>query len=115
MPQARWTVPINFRERDKPVLDDILEIARNDRSDITNVVRNALAEYVKMRLAPMGESGKTHLDTYLNSPLAVTKVLRPGDLMYWQDSDLLSLAKIIRARREELEIELRRRGYRFSL
>jgi len=113
-PQPRWTIPINIRSQDKPIMDALLEIAVNNRSDITNVVRSALAEYVK-RLGSGGESQATSkVDHYLDSPFAVTKILTPGELNQWTDSDVLALAKVIRARQQELEFELRRRGYRFS-
>jgi len=35
------------------------------------------------------------------------------ELKTWEDSDLIYVAKSIRARKQELEVELRRRGYHF--
>jgi hypothetical protein len=46
---------VNIRQSDKAVLDSLMEIARDDRSDITKVVRGILTEYVKSYLASRGE------------------------------------------------------------
>jgi len=41
------------------------------------------------------------------------KVLSPADLKVMLDSDVLWFAKLVRGRKQELEAELKRRGYHF--
>jgi len=48
-------------------------------------------------------------------PLGIhSKLLTPEDLKLWTDSDVLTLAKQIRSRKQELDFELRKRGYFFQ-
>ena len=116
LPQARWTLAVNIRQSDKIILDSLMEIARDDRSDITKVVRGILTEYVKSYLASRGEAttGEAKIDRYLQSPSAVTKILTRDELAEWSDSDVLFLTKTLKSRMQELDCELRRRGYRFT-
>ena len=111
-PQARWTVPVNIRPRDKPILDAAVALAEKEGTDITTVFRNAVAEYVRTKLAGNGISRKMddYFDSSLHSPL---KLLSREELKQWTDSDVISAAKQVRARKHELESELRRRGYYF--
>jgi hypothetical protein len=114
-PQPRWTVPVNIRQQDKSVLDAALTIAESDRTDITTVFRNALAEYVKARSGTQGDNESRKIDEYLDSSFRMhSKLLTPEDLKRWTDSDVLTLAKQIRSRRQELDFELRKRGYFFQ-
>jgi len=113
-PQPRWTIPVNIRQKDKPVLDAALAIAKADGTDLTSVFRIALAEYVSARHGKPGDSGSEKVDEYFDSSSRITsKLLTPAELRQWTDSDVLTLAKRIRSRKQELEFELRRRGYYF--
>jgi hypothetical protein len=113
-PQPRWTVPINMRSQDKPILDAALRIAKNEGSDITTVFRTALSEFVRTRTLPEGEKMDKFLDNSEMSDPIYNRILTPGELKKWTDSDLLSVSKRVKARREELDFELRRRGYFFK-
>ena len=109
--KPRWVHPLNFREQDKAILDASVLIARREGSDLTNVIRDALREYTTAKL--QGESQK--LDVFMRD-LEVTslkKLLIPEELKVWPDSDVLDLAKLVRSRKQELEFELRKRGYFF--
>jgi hypothetical protein len=44
---------------------------------------------------------------------AYKKLLTPEEIKGWHDSEVLDLAKHVRARKEELQMELARRGYHF--
>ena len=95
------------------MLDAALKIARSDGSDITNVFRTALAEFVRKRALSEGEK----MDKFLNpetSTLIYNRILTPGELRKWSDSDLLNASKRVKSRKEELDFELRRRGYFFK-
>ena|SRR5579862_6124372 len=113
-PQPRWTVPINMRLQDKSILDAALRIAKNEGSDITTVFRSALAEFVRTRALPEGEKMDKFLDNSEMSDPIYNRILTPGELRKWTDSDLLGVSKRVKARREELDFELRRRGYFFK-
>jgi hypothetical protein len=41
------------------------------------------------------------------------EVLSPTELKGWVDSDLLFFAKLIRGRKQEIESELKKRGFHF--
>jgi|SRR5579862_8732087 len=113
-PQPRWTIPINIRQQDKPILDAALLIAKNEGSDITTVFRTALAEFIRIRES---QSEGRRLDEFLDdseilNPFFNT-VLTPAELRNWSEARLLQASKLIRSRKEELEAELRKRGYFF--
>jgi hypothetical protein len=113
-PQPRWTVPVNMRAQDKQVLDAALSIAKNEGRDITSVFRMALAEFVKTR---SGVNEERKMDEFLvnTSEISVNRlynrVLTPGELKGWSDASLVDSAKLVRARKQELDSELRKRGY----
>ncbi len=117
-PRPHWTVPVNFRERDRSVLDSAIVLAEADRTDITSVFRNALAEYVKSRLETQDCGGSKKMDDYLDltsqGAFPTSKLLSPEELKRWNDSDVLAAAKLVRSRKMELDGELRRRGYFFK-
>src|SRR5579862_8225853 len=104
-PQPRWTVPINMRLQDKPILDAALRIAKSEGSDITTVFRTALAEFVSTRVSPEGERMDKFLDDSEMSNPIYNRILTPGELRKWTDSDLLDISKRVKARREELDFE----------
>ncbi|MDA4130367.1 MAG: hypothetical protein OK457_06315 [Thaumarchaeota archaeon] len=113
--QPHFTVPVNIRSKDRPIMDAALEIAKRENKQVTSIFREALAEYVQRR--KLGE-GSLRLESYLGPesvPITLTleKVLVPSDLKPLSDPDLLSFAKRVRARAQELELELRKRGYNF--
>jgi hypothetical protein len=113
VPEPRWTIPVNIRSKDKPILDAVLNIAKSEGVEITTLVRTALAEFVTRRNG--GSSQK--LDNFLADPALSEpfyyQVLSPSKLNGWDEEELLRMAKLIRARKEELDSELRRRGYLF--
>src|ERR1022692_2468040 len=112
-PQPRWTVPINMRSQDKPVLDAALAIAKIEGTDITTIVRTALAEFVKTKARAEGRKMDEFLDHSEMSNPIYNRVLTAHELRRWSESDLLDAAKVVRARREELDSELRKRGHYF--
>ncbi|HXQ91791.1 MAG TPA: hypothetical protein VN739_02200 [Nitrososphaerales archaeon] len=114
VPQPRWTIPINMRSRDKPMLDAALEIAKIEGLDLTSIFRNALQEYITSRLDSLKDDGIKKMEEYLDSSSVLhSLLLSPDKLKGWTDSEVVTFAKLIRARKEELEIELRKRDYYF--
>jgi hypothetical protein len=116
MPQPRFSFPVSFRAVDKPIFDALVGIAREERCNLTSVFRTALTEFVKSRTEK--EQAWRKLDEFLvnNSAMAepiYNRILTPSELRSWTDSEVLCAAKLVRARKEELDLELRRRGYLF--
>src|ERR1017187_1816083 len=102
-PQPRWTLPINMRSQDKPVLDAALAIAKIEGTDITTIVRTALAEFVKTKARAEGRKMDEFLDgSAISNPIS-NRVLTPYELRRWTENDLLNAARIVRARKEELD------------
>jgi hypothetical protein len=111
--QAHFTIPVNIRPRDRALIDAALEIAQRENKQLTSIFREALAEYVGRRKP--GE-GSLKLEQYFDSqPLAssagvsLEKMLVPSELRKWSDTDLLCLARKVRSRASELELELKKR------
>jgi hypothetical protein len=105
--------PLNFREEDKPILDALFVIAKKQGSDLTGVIRTALQEYTMSKLKTLEAS---RMDDFLGDALiepSLSRLLTPVLLMAQSDSDLLRLARLIRARRQEVGHEVERRGYHF--
>jgi len=94
------------------MLDAALNIAKSEGSDITNVFRTALAEFVKNRVSSEGRIDEFLDDSAISDPI-YTRVLTPAELKNWSEIDLLAAAKLIRSRKEEMDSELRRRGFFF--
>jgi len=114
--KPRWVHPLNFREQDKVVLDQALELAKREGSDLTNVIRKALQEYTQRMSA--NNASLTKMDVFLTDVEyraypQYTKVLTPEELEEWSDSDLLTFAKFTRSRKQEIQAELQRRGFYF--
>lgn len=112
--KPRWVHPLNFREQDKPVLDQAMELAKREGTDLTNVIRRALQEYVQRTTAVSSSSAK--MDAFLQDGEyraypQYTKVLTPEELKEWSDPDLLAFAKFTRSRKQEIHAELKRRGF----
>ena len=61
--RPRWTVPINMRLEDKPVLDAALIIAKEEGTDITKIFRMALLEFVRTRA---GSAEVRKIDEFLD-------------------------------------------------
>ena len=117
-PKPRYVLPLNFRAEDKPLLDRIVLLAKKEDENLTAVIRTALNEFAERRCATL-ERGETHrIEEFCPPPFGAKPVfgdmLTPARLKRWQDDELLSAAKTIRARKQELDSELRRRGYYFS-
>jgi len=116
-PKPRWVVPLNFRSEDKPLLDNVLFLAKKEELHITDIIRDTLLEYTKRKLDLCEASGTHRIDEFLASNLrqgSLSGILTREELKTWQDSDVTNFAKMVRARKQELEIELRRRGFYFS-
>ena len=79
------------------------------------MIRTALAEYVKKDHRQLGKYSK--LDEFLKDSQFVSEnyreILTPERLKQWETEELVRFAKSIRARKEELEAELRQRKYYF--
>jgi len=110
--KPRYTVAINFREQDRPLLDAAIQIAKDEASDLTGIMREALQQFTKLKL----NSGSIKLDEFLNfhevDPV-FRDVLSPTELKGWADNDLLHFAKTLRGRKQEIESELVKRGFHF--
>jgi hypothetical protein len=111
-PQPHWTIPVNFRVQDKSVLDAALNIAKIEGKDITSVFRAALLEFIERNAL---QTGGRRMDEFLDisemSKPVYNRILTPQELVSWSESSLLDAAKLIRSRKDELDAELRRRGF----
>jgi hypothetical protein len=111
--KPRWVHPLNFREQDKQLLDASLDIAQREHTDLTNLIRESLKEYVTLH----SERNKSpRIDEYIQDPTLkalppITKLLTPNELEEWSDETLLLTARYVKARRMELDSELKRRGF----
>jgi hypothetical protein len=109
--KPRWVHPLNFRAEDKDVLDAAVLVAKKEDSNLTNVIRDALRAYTTEKL--QGDSNQK-LDEFVNGSYPhYRKMLTPKELRSWIYEDVLDFARIIRARKQEIEFELRKRGYYF--
>jgi hypothetical protein len=112
--KPRWTHPLNFRLEDKAVLDAAILIGRNEGNSLTGVIRTALKEYVSSKL---GQAPLIKIDDFFDGPINSSydykRILGPKDLETLTDQSVLHMARLIRARKEELESDLRRRGFYF--
>jgi hypothetical protein len=72
---------------------------------------------VKVRLKAQRDGGSKKMDDYLDltsrGVVPMLKLLSPEELKRWNDSDVLAAARQVRSRKEELDSELRRRGFHF--
>ena len=117
-PKPRYVLPLNFREADKPLLDQIVFLAKKEDANITTVVRSALSEFAARRRATL-EQGETHkIEEFCLSNFetksSLWEMLTPAELKGWEDGELLNAARRIRGRQQEIDSELRKRGYFFS-
>ena len=114
--KPRYVFPLNFRAEDKVILDEAIRISEERRVDLTSIMREALKRFTE---AEGEKSISPKMDDFLGYSLrngmdpAYRKVLTPADLKVIIDSDVLRFAKLVRGRKQELEAELRRRGYHF--
>ncbi|MDA4130932.1 MAG: hypothetical protein OK457_09190, partial [Thaumarchaeota archaeon] len=110
--KPRWIHPLNFREQDKEIMDAAILLAKREGSDLTNVIRDALKEYTASKLR---EDAGQKLDSFISDIglSSYKKLLSPEELKIWRDAEVLDLAKSVRARKQELEFELTKRGYYF--
>jgi hypothetical protein len=110
--KPRWVHPLNFREQDKGIMDAALLLAKRQGSDLTHVIREALKEYTSSRLR---EDAGQKLDSFITDTggYSYKKLLTLNELKNWRDVEILDLAKLLRARKQELEFELTKRGYHF--
>ena len=107
--EPRYTLVVNIRSKDKPILDAAQKIAMKEGCDMTTVVRTALSEYVIAKSSNEGQKLDSFLDrTETDSPI-YNKVLTPRELANWSEASLLDTAKRIRARQQELDSALRKR------
>ena len=114
--KPRWVVPLNFRLEDKPLLDDIMFLAKKEELNITDIIRDALIEHTRKKLDLREKSGTHKIDEFMVSDSrenSFVKVFTRDELKSWQDGEVLNVAKTVRARKQELEMELRKRGFYF--
>jgi len=115
MVEAHHSVPVNMRPRDAPMIEAAKEIAQRENKQMTTIFREALAEYVERRKIL---SGGTKLEQFMSgSPSdnpSLDKVLVPSDLKGWSEPDLLTFARKVRARAQELSLEMRKRKIIFQ-
>ena len=117
-PKPRYVLPLNFRAEDKPLLDQIVLLAKNEDANITTVVRSALSEFAERRQT-MKKQGETHkieefCPSNFDAKSSLHDVLTPAELKGWEEGELLKMARRIRGRKQEIDFELRKRGYFFS-
>jgi len=84
-------------------LDSALRIAKSNGTDITNVFRIALAEFVRTRASlARGERMDEFLDSSEMSDLNYNRILTPGELRNWSENSIFHAAKTIRSRKQAL-------------
>jgi hypothetical protein len=96
------------------MLDAAVRIAKSEGSDITTVFRTALAEFVRTKALPEGEKIDRFLENSKTEDQIYSRILTPADLRNWSDSGLVRTSKCIKSRMQELDSELRRRGFYFK-
>ena len=109
VPRPRSVVPLNFRSGDKPLLDNVIFLAKKEELHITDIIRDALLEYTKRKLDLCEASGTHRIDEFMAANFrddSLSGILTREELKTWQDSDVISFAKMVRARKQELEFEL---------
>jgi len=111
-PQPRWTIPVNFRAQDKSILDAALSIAKKQDSDLTSVIRTALKVYTTTKMETSGiQKIDDFLDNSVSSDPIYNRLLTPKELSHWPDNNLLDFARHLKSRRQEVDAELRNRGF----
>jgi hypothetical protein len=110
--KPRRVHPLNFTEQDKAIMDAAVLLAKREGIDLTGVIRDALKEYTASKLRD--EAGQK-LDSFIRDVglSSIKKLLTPEELKALCDAEVLDLAKLVRARKQELETELTKRGYHF--
>jgi len=93
-------------------LDASLVIVQLEHTDLTNLIRKALHEYVALH----SEKAGPRLDEFIKDPTfkalpPITRLLTPKELGEWSDETLLLVARYLRSRRMEVDSELSRRGF----
>jgi hypothetical protein len=115
--KPRWVVPLNFRAGDKPLLDDVVFLAKKEDVNVTDIIRDALIEYTGRNLYLCEVIGTRRIDEFLvpgPREVPLSHNLTPEGLKSWEDADVLAFARTVKARKQELEFELKRRGYYFQ-
>jgi len=88
-------------------------LAKKEELHLTVIIRHALLEYTRKKL-DLDETRK--IDEFVGTDSKKdfsSSILTQEELQTWEDSKVLKVAKSIRARKQEVEIELRKRGYHF--
>jgi hypothetical protein len=92
-------------------------LAKKEDIHVTDVIRDALLDYTRKKLDPCEALGTHKMDEFVATNFmkdSLCDILTPKELKTWQDADVVNFAKKVRARKQELELELRRRGYYLS-
>jgi len=110
--KPRYVFPLNFRSEDLELLNAAVQIAKDETSDLTGIMREALRQYTKSKLNTVNIKMDEFLD-HAKVDGVFLKMLSPTELKGWVDNDLLVFAKLVRGRKQELEAELKRRGFHF--
>jgi len=116
-PNPRYTLAVNIRKQDKFILDALILLSQIDRCDITTVARRALEYYVRDRQKSVGEDGERKMDEFMTGNSLHSRqdffstLLTPEILKGFSDTEIIAFAKTVRARHQELDGELRKRGY----
>jgi len=105
---------VNLRSQDKFILDGLVTLSQIDRCDITTAARRGLEYYIQYRKKKSGDNGTKKIDEFISEIPhrdMLSTILTPDLLKGLSDSEIMLLAKIVRARRQELDAELRKRGF----
>jgi hypothetical protein len=114
-PQPTFTFPVSFRQVDRPIFDALVSIAQKEGRSASNIFRTALTEYAesKTRSDSAGRKLDEFFDKSVMSAPVYHEILTPAELRRWTEGDLFHAAKLVRGRKDEIDHELRRRGYVF--
>jgi len=113
---VRATLPLNFRHVDLELLDFLEERATIEGCTITSLVRKILFEYAEREKQKISSRSDLRIDRFFENSnmkceISSSKVLTPDVLRTFTDSEIVRLAKLIRARKQEVSSEFRRRNY----
>jgi hypothetical protein len=117
--KERFVHPQSFRSEDKSILDEAVALARQENSNLTQIIRDALKFYLHSKM--IKGTSERKLDEYLedgvnpkSSNLSIYRVFKPAELATWSDQDLVLFARLLRSRRDEVDSALRKRKYFFK-
>jgi hypothetical protein len=73
--KPRYVFPLNFRSEDLEILNAAVQIAKDEASDLTAIMREALRQYTKSKLKSVNIKMDAFLDHVVTDPIFGTVLL----------------------------------------